>query len=87
MGPAARSCAARTGGVVCADFYLPNRKIPQGVLHPARSPLDPKYASCAFLFSDGDIADVAGLAQLHVDSIDEDLGEQRKFVVFRKPRA
>lgn len=74
-------------GVVCADFYLPNRKIPQGVLHPARSPLDPKYASCAFLFSDQDIDDVARQSNLSVESIDDSLAEQRKFVVFRKPEA
>lgn len=75
------------GGVVCADFYLPNRAIPQGILHPARSGLDPNYASCAFLFSEGDIRDVAKIAQLEVLSIEDSLNDQRRFVVFQSPSA
>jgi hypothetical protein len=75
----------RPGGVMAADFYLPNRAIPQGVLHPAKSPLDPQYASCAFIFSDMEIHEVAARSKLVVESIEDDLSEQRKFVVLRKP--
>lgn len=75
----------KPGGVICADFYLPNRAIEQGVLHPAKSPLDERYASCAFIFSDSDIGEVAAHNNLSVESIENDLSEQRKFVVFRKP--
>jgi 2-polyprenyl-3-methyl-5-hydroxy-6-metoxy-1,4-benzoquinol methylase len=74
----------KPGGVICADFYLPNRAIAQGVLHPAKSPLDEQYASCAFIFSDSEIHEVASHSNLTVESIENDLSEQRKFVVFRK---
>ena len=73
------------GGVICADFYLANMAIPQGIVHPARSPLDPKYASCGFAFSDRDIDDLARKIGLELVSRDDDLSVQRKLVVFRSP--
>lgn len=73
----------KPGGVICADFYLPNRGIPQGILHPAKSELDPSYASCAFIFDDKDIEELASLTGHAVVSIQDDLAEQRKFVVFK----
>ena len=74
----------KDGGELCADFYLPNYEISQGVLHPCRSDLDPNYASCAVLFEDSDIKEVASEAGLQVTEIVDDLSEQRKFVVMKK---
>lgn len=73
----------KPGGVVCADFYLSNPAIPQGILHPAKSELDPNYASCAFIFDDKNIEELASMTGLAVASIEDDLADQRKFVVFR----
>jgi 2-polyprenyl-3-methyl-5-hydroxy-6-metoxy-1,4-benzoquinol methylase len=73
----------RPGGTVCADFYLPNREIPQGIIHPAKSELDPTFASCAFVFSDEDIGELSALTELAIISIDDILSEQRKLVVFK----
>jgi 2-polyprenyl-3-methyl-5-hydroxy-6-metoxy-1,4-benzoquinol methylase len=73
------------GGVVCADFYLPNAAIPQGIVHPAKSQLDPNHASCGFVFSDGNIDELARLTRLNVVSRDDDLKVQRKLVVFQTP--
>lgn len=70
----------KPGGILAADFYLPNRAIPQGVLHPARSPLDPQHASCAFIFSDEDVLETAEANGLKVLSIEDSLADQRKFV-------
>jgi 2-polyprenyl-3-methyl-5-hydroxy-6-metoxy-1,4-benzoquinol methylase len=75
----------KRGGVLVADFYLPNYAVRQGVLHKARSPLDPQYASCAFIFSNDEIREVAASAGLVVQSIEDDVSDQRKFVVFTKP--
>jgi len=72
------------GGAVCADFYLPNPDIEQGVLHPAHSELDPNYASCAFVFSDDEIRDLTHNVGLSLLSTTDSLDQQRKFVVFRK---
>jgi SAM-dependent methyltransferase len=72
------------GGVICADFYLPNPEIEQGVLHPAHSELDPIYASCAFVFSNDEIRDLAQKVELGLRSLTDDLGQQRRFAVFRK---
>lgn len=76
----------RPGGQVSADFYLPNRRIPQGVLHPARSPLDPVHASCAFLFDEKDLRSLAGEAGLALVDIVDRLDQQRRFGRFSKPR-
>ena len=75
----------RPGGTISADFYMPNPKIRQGVVHGAKSPLDPKYASCAFHFQPAEIREVAGLCGLEVLDMTEDLGYQRRFVTLRKP--
>lgn len=74
----------RTGGTVSADFYLPNPAIRQGVVHPARSPLDPNYASCAFAFGSDDIQEVARHAGLKVRTITDDLENQRRFATLVK---
>jgi 2-polyprenyl-3-methyl-5-hydroxy-6-metoxy-1,4-benzoquinol methylase len=74
------------GGVICADFYLPNPnyKMEQGVLHPAHSELDPNYASCAFVFSDDEIRHLAQDVELSLLSSIDSLDQRRKFIVFRK---
>ncbi|WP_338101466.1 class I SAM-dependent methyltransferase [Ramlibacter rhizophilus] len=74
----------RSGGIVSADFYLPNPAIPQGVVHRARSPLDPTYASCAFTFEPQEIAEVASRAGLVVQSITDDPHNQRRFATLQK---
>lgn len=75
----------RPGATISADFYRRNPEVEQGVVHPAKSPLDPTYASCAFEFSDDDIAELAGAVGLTVVESDRHLGHQRQFVTFRKP--
>lgn len=77
----------RPGGEIAADFYLSNPKVRQGVLHKARSPLDPKYPSCAFVFSPQEIAELASLHGLTVASSVDRLDHQRRFVRFRKADA
>nr|WP_165123097.1 class I SAM-dependent methyltransferase [Bradyrhizobium sp. 6(2017)]QIG91094.1 class I SAM-dependent methyltransferase [Bradyrhizobium sp. 6(2017)] len=72
------------GGRICADFYLPNPNIEQGVVHPARAELDSNYASCAFAFSTGEVQELAQNVGLNLLSLADDLGEQRRFVVFVK---
>lgn len=70
----------RPGGVVIADFYLPNPAIPQGVVHPAKSPLDPNYASCAFAFQRAEIEELARACGLQVETVTDHLQYQRRFV-------
>jgi 2-polyprenyl-3-methyl-5-hydroxy-6-metoxy-1,4-benzoquinol methylase len=74
----------KPGGIVSADFYLADPKIPQGVVHPAKSPLDPVYASCAFAFRPDEIAEVARNAGLEVVASTDHLEYQRRFVRMRK---
>lgn len=75
----------KPGGIIAADFYEGDPAVPQGVIHPARSPLDPKYASCCFNFSHADIYDLAQQTGLEVVSMQDYLPHQRRFVRFRKP--
>jgi 2-polyprenyl-3-methyl-5-hydroxy-6-metoxy-1,4-benzoquinol methylase len=75
----------KSGGVVCADFYLGNPDITQGIIHPAKSPIDPNYASCAFQFSEQEIIDLAEESGLSVENVTDRLDIQRRFVRFKKP--
>jgi 2-polyprenyl-3-methyl-5-hydroxy-6-metoxy-1,4-benzoquinol methylase len=73
------------GGTICADFYLPNTAFQQGVIFTAQSALDPRFPSCAFIFSDVEIRDLASSIGLSVVSIENDYDLQRKLVVLAKP--
>jgi len=75
----------RPCGLVCADFYLGNPAIPQGVIHPAKSSLDPTYPSCGFQFEEQEILEVAKEVGFAVEKIIDQLDLQRRFVHFRKP--
>lgn len=79
------SSLLRSGGVISADFYRGNPDIEQGVVHPAKSPLDPEHASCAFEFSDADIQELAADVGLTVLGSERHLAHQRQFVTFAKP--
>lgn len=74
----------KPGGRICADFYEPNYKIEQGVLHPAKAPLNAQYASCGYFFAEQEIMELAREVGVSVDEQTIDLTEQRRFVVFRK---
>jgi hypothetical protein len=71
-------------GELCADFYLPNYEVEQGIIHNCRAPLDPSYASCAFIFEKDDIQELADAAGLAVVDVDDDISEFRRFVVMKK---
>ncbi|KUL94061.1 hypothetical protein DK26_20330 [Bosea sp. WAO] len=74
----------RPGGLISADFYRGDPAVEQGVIHPAKSPLDPVHASCAFEFSDDEVEELAQIVGLRVVSSDRHLAHQRQFVVFQK---
>ena len=74
----------KPGGKISADFYLINRAVEQGVLHPAKSPLDRQHASCAFVFEPGEFDELAEACGLELQSISDRLDVQRRFVLFRK---
>jgi len=73
----------RPGGTIHADFYWPDPSVRQGVLHPCRAGLDPQYPSCAFLYSDEDVKDLARETGVSVESIEIYAPYQRKFVTFK----
>lgn len=73
----------RPGGVVCADFYHTNPDIPQGVVHPANSPLDPVYASAGYHYERKDIEALATEFGLTVESQEADPAYQRLFTILR----
>lgn len=74
----------KPGGQISADFYLSNPEVAQGVVHPARSPLDPVYASCGFAFDERDLKDLADEAGVRLVEIVDRLDLQRRFVRFEK---
>jgi SAM-dependent methyltransferase len=74
----------KPSGVMSADFYLPNPAVPQGVLHPAKSPLDPTYASCAFVYSIAEIEEGAERNGFVIDSTVDKPELQRRFVILRR---
>ncbi|MGF6781108.1 class I SAM-dependent methyltransferase [Paraburkholderia sp. GAS334] len=75
----------KSGGIISADFYEPNPEIEQGVIHPAKSELDPQHASCGFRFNLDEIQELAELCGLTVVDHVDYLPHQRRFVTFEKP--
>lgn len=74
----------KPGGIISADFYEPDPAIEQGVVHPARSPLDPVHASCAFRYTRAEIAELAERCGLAVQDLTDYRPHQRRFVTFVK---
>jgi SAM-dependent methyltransferase len=72
----------KRGGFICADFYCANPLVPQGIVYPARAPLDPINPSCGFEYSDADVAELAAAHRLNVVSTSLDREKQRRFVIF-----
>lgn len=72
----------REGGLICADFYHTNPSIPQGVVHPADSPLDPTYASAGYHYEPADTQRLAEEFGLRIRRQDRDLKRQRLFTIF-----
>lgn len=73
----------RPGGVICADFYRTNPEIPQGVVHPANSPLDPVYASAGYHYEREDIKGLASEFGLTIELQQHDPGYQRLYTILR----
>jgi hypothetical protein len=73
----------KSGGLICADFYHTNPDIPQGVVHPADSPLDPTYASAGYHYEPADTALLAQEFGLVIESQEVDPDRQRLFTIFR----
>lgn len=75
----------KRGGRIGADFWLTNPKAPRGVVHPALHDLDSQHPSCAFEFTLPQIAELARVNGFELESQDEVLAQQRRFVTLRKP--
>ena len=74
----------RPGGAVYADFYRANPATEQGVVFPAKSPLSKDFPSCAFEYTDADIAELAEETGLRVTVATTHLPMQRRFVRLEK---
>lgn len=74
----------KRGGLISADFYEGNPTVPQGVIHPAKSELDPQYVSCGFQYSRDEIEEAAGETGYGVAAITDKPEYQRRFVLFQK---
>ncbi len=74
----------KQGGIVNADFYKANPKIPQGIVFPAKSPLSEKYPSCAFEYTESEVQELANNLGFKIIKTDFDQEMQRFFVRFEK---
>ncbi|ETW95726.1 MAG: hypothetical protein ETSY1_29420 [Candidatus Entotheonella factor] len=74
----------KPNGRICADFYLANPAMPQGIVHPARAELDARYPSCAFAYTVPDIEKAAAARGFAVESVMDQIDLQRRFAVFVK---
>jgi SAM-dependent methyltransferase len=77
----------KSEGCICADFYLANPDMPQGIVYPAHAELDPNYPSCAFAYTVSDLEQAAEARGFAVESITDQLDLQRRFAVFVKKTA
>jgi SAM-dependent methyltransferase len=73
----------KPSALIRADFYWPDQSVRQGIVHPAKHPLDPKYASCAFAYTDEDLTEIAKETEVEILEIEIYKPYQRKFVTFR----
>jgi len=71
-------------GIVNADFYKANPKIPQGIVFPAKNPLSQKYPSCAFEYTESEVQELADHLGFQIIKTDLDQKMQRFFVRFKK---
>jgi len=74
----------KSDGRICADFYLANPNMPQGIVYPAHAELDARYPSCAFAYTVPEIEQAAAARGFAVDSITDQIDLQRRFAVFVK---
>ncbi|MCJ7444301.1 MAG: class I SAM-dependent methyltransferase [Methanotrichaceae archaeon] len=74
-------------GTTCLDFYLSNPKVPQGLLHSAKNPLDPAHPSCAFIFSYEEVYELAKICCFQVVDITDDLESQRRLVTLKSQKS
>jgi SAM-dependent methyltransferase len=74
----------RAGGLVGADFYLPDPAQEQGVVFPARSPLSEEYPSCAFYYTPQDVEELAAAAGFRVSETWDNLPTQQRFVLLER---
>jgi 2-polyprenyl-3-methyl-5-hydroxy-6-metoxy-1,4-benzoquinol methylase len=74
----------RPGGLVGADFYLADPVPPGAIVFPARSSLALNVPSCAYLFSEQDVHDLAGDTGFRVTETWIHLGHQRRFTLLER---
>ena len=72
----------RSGGTIHCDFYLSSGE-GGGIVHPARSPLDPVHASCGFEYQEEDVRALAADAGLEIIEHAARPDHLRRFVVYR----
>ena len=71
-------------GRICADFYLANPEMPQGIVYPAHAELDARFPSCAFTYTIPELEQAAAERGFAVESIMDQIDLQRRFAVFVK---
>ena len=74
----------KQGGIVNADFYKANKKIPQGIVFPAKRPLSEQYASCAFEYTESEVKELAEHTGFKIITTYLDQEMQRLFIRFEK---
>jgi glycosyltransferase involved in cell wall biosynthesis/SAM-dependent methyltransferase len=75
----------KPGGVVSADFFMVNpARDPQPVTHPALAKLDQNLPSCAFLFTPGEIEQLANENGFKLEIMIEAPHFERRFIRLKK---
>ena len=82
------NCLLRVGGTLIADYYTPNKEwedaVKKGEVRPAEASWDEKFPSRMFLFSEGQIAEVAGTCGFSIEEMHSNTECQRRFVRMKK---
>jgi 2-polyprenyl-3-methyl-5-hydroxy-6-metoxy-1,4-benzoquinol methylase len=74
----------RPGGLVGADFFQPDLTKEQGVYFPAKSALSQKHPSCGFVYSNGEVEELAAATGFRITTRWESRANQRLFVLLER---